>query len=346
MTHAPGSHEPTDTRSSRSIRRKAVALCAAAFVVVGLVPTATAAAAGGAEAGVAAQASVPAAAARTTTAAEALPDAVVALGDSYSSGLGAGGYQNHCDHTPQAWIHLLFGGAVADRTLLACSGATISDVATQVGQLAALPGESGDRLITVTVGGNDAGFADELVNCLVSFVSCTSREAALTARIQALHQPLVDLYNSIQAAAPGDEVIVGGYPMLVPDPAVRSDCPALTSFLSTSERRMIRRLGVLLNDVVDGAAAAAGVRSASSRVEQTFDGHEACANGAGDWLYGLKLSFGDGAATAEPSEAASATPPSHPQWEIVSSFVRDSFHPTVAGQAGYASAFEAEWAAG
>lgn len=304
--------------------RKAVAWCAAAFVVVGLAPAATAAQ-------------------PTTATAPDVPSAVIALGDSYSSGLGSGGYQDDCDRTPQAWVHLLFGGEVSDRTLLACSGATIPDVAGQVGQLAQLPG-AGDRLITVTVGGNDAGFADELVNCLVSIVSCTSRETALTARIEALHQPLVELYDSIQAAAPGDEVIVGGYPLLVPDPAVRGNCPALTGLLSTSERQMIRRLGVLLNDVVDEAAAAAGVRSASAQVESTFVGHEACANGLDDWLYGLKISWRDSAAAETPAPSETPSPSFHARWAIASSFVRDSFHPTVAGQAGYASAFEAAWA--
>ncbi|WP_158564253.1 SGNH/GDSL hydrolase family protein [Jiangella anatolica] len=267
------------------------------------------------------------------TAVEA-PSAVITLGDSYSSGLGAGGYLDDCDRTPQAWNNLIFGSAVTDRTLLACSGAAIPDVAQQVQQLAAIPG-AGDRLITVTVGGNDAGFADELVNCLVSFLSCTRREAELTALIGSLHQPLVQLYDSVQAAAPGDEVIVGGYPMLVPDPAVRDDCPALTALLSDSERLMLRRLGVLLNDVIDAAAADAGVESASDEVVDVFDGHEACANDPGDWLYGLKISWTD---ATEPTTASAS-----PQWDVVSAFVRDSFHPTANGQAGYAVAFEEAW---
>ncbi|SDS17440.1 GDSL-like Lipase/Acylhydrolase family protein [Jiangella sp. DSM 45060] len=325
MTHTSTTHHQTTQhpqRSPRSIARTAVTLCVAAVVLIG------------AALGAAADAS----AAETTDAADT-PSAVITLGDSYSSGLGAGGYLDDCDRTPRAWNNLIFGDAVSDRTLLACSGARIAEVTQQVRQLEAIPG-AGDRLITVTVGGNDAGFADELVNCLVSFLSCTRREAELATLITSLHQPLVQLYDAVQAAAPGDEVIVGGYPMLVPDPAVRSDCPALTGLLSDSERQMIRRLGVLLNDVIDAAAADAGVESASDEVAAGFDGHEACANGPGDWLYGLKISW---SAADEPGTASAS--PYQPQWDVASSFVRDSFHPTVNGQAGYADAFEEAWAA-
>ncbi|WP_157987436.1 SGNH/GDSL hydrolase family protein [Jiangella endophytica] len=318
MTQTSTTHHQ---RSPRSIARTAVTLCVAAVVLVG------------AALGAAADAS-----ATETAEAADTPSAVITLGDSYSSGLGAGGYVDDCDRTPQAWNNLIFGGDVTDRTLLACSGARIAEVTQQVQQLATIPG-AGDRLITVTVGGNDAGFADQLVNCLVSFLSCTRREAELTTLINSLHQPLVQLYDAVQAAAPGDEVIVGGYPMLVPDPAVRSDCPALTGLLSDSERQMIRRLGVLLNDVIDNAAAEAGVESASDEVASIFDGHEACANAAGDWLYGLKISW---SADNEPTIASAS--PYQPQWDVASSFVRDSFHPTVNGQAGYADAFEEAWA--
>src|SRR5699024_9950307 len=119
---------------------------------------------------------------------------------------------------------LIFGSAVTDRTMLACSGATIPTVEQQVNELAATPGSN--RLITVTVGGNDVGFASELQECFLS--NCTGREAAVSDRIDALVDPLADIYEDSQAAAPDDELIVGGYPLLVPDPDERTWCTALT----------------------------------------------------------------------------------------------------------------------
>lgn len=261
----------------------------------------------------------------------AVPRAVISLGDSYSSGLGAGGHTGECDRAPEAWGLTIFGDAVEDRTLLACSGAGIAEVAGQVEQLAALPDEAGGRLITVTVGGNDIGFAEELVRCFTPFVSCVDRERVIAGRISRLREPLAELYRSITDAAPGDEVIVGGYPLLVPDPGVRDRCRALTPLLSDAERRMIRRLGAALNDVVDSAAAEAGVRSAAGELEGAFAGHEACANGPSDWLNGLKLSLG------------SDDNPPRGRWDLAAAFVEESFHPNLAGQSGYAAVFEELW---
>lgn len=212
--------------------------------------------------------------------------AVVTLGDSYSSGLGSGDYYNDCDNTPNAWGNLIFPDIVTSRTMLACSGATIPTVQGQVDQLAALPG-NGNRLVTATVGGNDAGFADELVNCFLA--NCTGNRATLEARIDGLVGPLAALYDEIQAAAPGDRVLVGGYPLLVPDPDVRGWCYALTFLITSAERDMIRSLGARLNDVIDQAAAQADVTSVTTDLENRFTGHEACQNSSNDWIYGLSL---------------------------------------------------------
>ncbi|NDL58580.1 SGNH/GDSL hydrolase family protein [Phytoactinopolyspora mesophila] len=263
------------------------------------------------------------------------PAGVVSLGDSYSSGLGAGSYDDDCDRTPQAWGMLIFADEVSreDRLLLACSGAVVDDVYDQLDDLAEA-GPSGGRLITLTVGGNDIGFAGELASCFVPFVGCAGRETTLMNRIDALVDPLTELYVDVQAANPGDVLIVGGYPLLVPDPEVRSSCRALTPLLSTAEREMIRRLGVALNQAIEEAASAAGVRSAGAQLEAVFDGHEACANGPDDWLNGLKL----GSGSQEPDPDAPET-----RWDAFASFVRESFHPNVAGQAGYADAFTTVW---
>ena len=281
---------------------------------------------------------------------ESVPTAVVSLGDSYSSGLGTGDYTDSCDRTERAWGQLIFGSEVTDRTLLACSGAALADMPAQVAALEALSDSAGGRLVTVTVGGNDLGFADELINCLVSFRSCAGREAALVAEAEALVDPLATLYDDIQAAAPGDEVIVGGYPYLVPDPADRSSCSALTGLLTKAERQMIRRVGAALNEAIDKAAAQAGVRSAATALELGFDGHEACANGSQDWLWGLKLSWPWGSGpqgTAAPGPSGAPLASAYDlKWEVTAKFVRDSFHPNDAGQAGFARAFEQQWAAG
>lgn len=278
---------------------------------------------------------VPATAATAAPRAAAAPDAVVILGDSYSSGLGSGDYYNDCDNTDNAWGNLIFASTVTSRTLLACSGAAIPDVQGQIAQLAGIP-SSGNRLITVTVGGNDVGFADELQECYLS--NCTGRQAMLEQSIDALVGPLTALYDEIQAAAPGDRVIAGGYPLLVPDPDVRGWCYSVTSLITSAERDMIRDLGVRLNDVIDQAAAAAGVTAVTTNLESRFTGHEACRNSSRDWLWGISLSgiFGAQVGT-HPQVIATYY---DPQLRTQADFVADSFHPRTRGQQAYAAAFE------
>src|SRR5215469_16171897 len=81
----------------------------------------------------------------------------VALGDSYSSGLGAGNFSDgSCDERSNAYPvlwHNSHGGSFTNAT---CSGATTSDVLNS--QLSGLSAST--TLVTMTIGGNDVGFAN------------------------------------------------------------------------------------------------------------------------------------------------------------------------------------------
>ena len=100
-----------------------------------------------------------------STAAHAAGPSYVALGDSYASGVGTRSYIDDgtelpaLDATPtRAWSRPQKGYAL---NFQACSGATIADVtSTQLGALTATT-----SYVTISVGGNDAGFADVLTEC-------------------------------------------------------------------------------------------------------------------------------------------------------------------------------------
>ena len=85
-----------------------------------------------------------------------------ALGDSYSSGVGAGAYLggSDCRRSANAYPARVASRLGARLTFAACSGARVSDV---VGQLGRVGAET--RYVTVSAGGNDAGFADVLLEC-------------------------------------------------------------------------------------------------------------------------------------------------------------------------------------
>src|SRR5688572_3207130 len=97
-------------------------------------------------------------------AAAAAPVDYVALGDSYSAGTGATGASGSCTRSPRGYPQLWVNRhEVSSFAYVACGGATTDDVrASQVSALG-----TGTDLVTVTIGGNDAGFATGAISCVL-----------------------------------------------------------------------------------------------------------------------------------------------------------------------------------
>ena len=115
----------------------------------------------------------------------------IALGDSYSSGegnppflAGTDGPNDYCHRSPQAYSEVLgslFG--IAPR-FYACSGAVTSDITstfhdTEPPQLTQPGTDSSADLVTMTIGGNDAGFADVLQACIAQKLKADVFNAAI-----------------------------------------------------------------------------------------------------------------------------------------------------------------------
>ncbi len=198
------------------------------------------------------------------------PKTYVALGDSYSSGVGTGSYINDgtsCQRSVYAYPSLDAAALGLTLTFRACSGATVSDVAVkQLGDLSPTTG-----FVTVSVGGNDAGFADVVSTCAGSDTSaCLSAIATAQGFItNTLPGALTALYASIKAKAPNAKVIVVGYPRLFNG----SDCSIWTSFTGT-EMTALNATADKLNSVTATAAATAGATFANPT--QRFSGHAVC----------------------------------------------------------------------
>jgi len=99
----------------------------------------------------------------------------VALGDSYSSGVGAGSYissSGDCDRSTNAAAYLWNAAhKPASFAFNACSGATTDDVlANQLGSL-----NSSTSLVSISIGGNDAGFSSVITKCAYPWpYNCTN----------------------------------------------------------------------------------------------------------------------------------------------------------------------------
>ncbi|URM91909.1 SGNH/GDSL hydrolase family protein [Streptomyces sp. MRC013] len=221
----------------------------------------------------------------------------VALGDSYSSGVGAGAYDSasgSCKRTPRAYPALwAAANAPSSFAFTACSGSRTTDVTA--GQL--WPLNSGTDLVSVTVGGNDAGFADVMTTCV------TQSEAVCIQRVNTargymdttLPGRLDTVYRAIRGKAPSARVVVLGYPRFY---KLGGSCIA---GLTENERRAINEAADHLNATTAKRAADHGF--AFGDVVPTFTGHEICSGSA--WLHSVNwLNIGE------------------------------SYHPTAAGQSG------------
>ncbi|MEW2068226.1 SGNH/GDSL hydrolase family protein [Streptomyces sp. NPDC007346] len=219
----------------------------------------------------------------------------VALGDSYSSGVGAGSYDgSSCKRSSRAFPALwAAANSPASFHFAACSGARTNDVTSgQLGQL-----NASTDLVSISIGGNDAGFADVMTTCVLqSEATCLNRVATARAYVDStLPARLDSVYAAIKAKAPSARVVVLGYPRFY---QLGGGCLA---GLSEAERSAINGASDHLNTATAKRAADHGFTFGD--VRPAFTGHEICSSNS--WLHSVNwLNIGE------------------------------SYHPTAAGQSG------------
>lgn len=220
--------------------------------------------------------------AATAHSATAAPSSYVALGDSYSSGTGTRSYINDgtsCQRSVYAYPSLIASAQGYALNLRACSGAKIPDVVNT--QLSALSAST--AYVTLSVGGNDAGFAGVLTTCAQpSWLSnCYRAIDTATAYINnTLPGALTSLYASIRARSPQAKVTIVGYPRIFNG----DDCNALTWF-SSGEQARLNATADLLNSKLAAVASASGFAFANPT--SRFIGRAVCDNP--EWINGLSF---------------------------------------------------------
>ncbi|WP_030744995.1 SGNH/GDSL hydrolase family protein [Streptomyces sp. NRRL S-31] len=220
----------------------------------------------------------------------------VALGDSYSSGVGSGSYissSGDCKRSTKAYPYLWNAAhSPSSFAFTACSGAKTDDVlANQLGSL-----NSSTSLVSISIGGNDAGFSDVMTTCVLqSDSSCLSRINTARAYVaNTLPGKLDTVYDSIRAKAPSARVVVIGYPRFY---LLGQSCLGL----SETKRSAINDAADYMNATIKTRVAAHGF--VFGDVRSTFTGHEICS--ADSWLHSV-------------------------DWLDIG----ESYHPTASGQSG------------
>jgi hypothetical protein len=136
------------------------------------------------------------------------------VGDSYSSGVGTRVFyeeSGECDRSPDAYGPKIAAAKGYTLNFEACSGAKTTEVnAKQLGHLSA-----STNLVTISIGGNDAGFSNVMLNCALYYFTCGSAISEADEFIaKKLPGLLETTYKDIRAKATSAQVIVLGYPKL------------------------------------------------------------------------------------------------------------------------------------
>ena len=140
-------------------------------------------------------------------AASAAASQYVDLGDSYASGVGTRTFYSEsgsCKRSPEAYGPKVAAAKGYTLSFQACSGAKTSDViAKQLGTLS-----SSTALVTLSIGGNDAGFSNVIINCALYYFTCGSAITEANNYIAKTLPGVLDTtYNDIRAKATTAHVV-------------------------------------------------------------------------------------------------------------------------------------------
>lgn len=227
----------------------------------------------------------------------------VALGDSFSSGPliplmrnDASGCFRSTNNYPAYVADLLDVATYRDAT---CAGAVTADLrrsqAVLLGstrpppQLDALSGET--DLVTLGIGGNEFGLFGSIIGgcsrlvpwqspgspCRDTFVDAQGGDTKARDALR-IGRPVTRAVRAVRAAAPKAEVLVVGYPQLMP-----ADGSCRTAGLTAGDAAWASGIQVLLNRSLERAAEAGGATYVD--LTRASRGHDVCA-GKDAWVNG------------------------------------------------------------
>ena len=227
--------------------------------------------------------------------ANAMTGGYVALGDSYSSGVGSGSETGSCLQSPTAYPGLWNSAHhPSSYKMVACSGAKTTDV--NANQLSALSSSTG--LVSITIGGNDVGFSNIMTTCVLGSDSdCVNAVNQAEAYANANLANLLNVtYNGIRSHAPNAQVVVLSYPVFY-----QLGVWYCIGLSETSRSKIDEGIN-LVDNITKNTAASHGFTFAD--VRSIFVGHQLCSSGT-KWLHSLNYTD-----------------------------ITESYHPTAAGQSG------------
>ncbi len=262
----------------------------------------------------------------------------VALGDSFSSGEGVPPFEtgtaipgvNTCHRSTVAYPRLIAGSSpniplLGTGGFRACSGAVTTNVTDLAQwnegiQLDWWPNAT-TQLVTLTIGGNDIGFATFAKACVFPSSSC---DVGTTAYNDTLNKLNNELPNKLKATyrrtlqyAPNAEIYVVGYPYVVANKSVNDPADSRCFYMqggssNWAEARAARAIVTKLNEKIVGAVTDVQVENTDNlRLHYVdvnasgspFVGHEVCGTAPASWFQNIDQATGDPAYVFHPNSS-------------------------------------------
>ena len=244
---------------------------------------------------------------------------LVIMGDSYSSGEGAGNYLpgtdaavSGCDRSPKTYLAPALTASTVRAEIIACSGAVSADItgvdvdgdgsfraASQLSQLRSLGSVPG--AVVLTLGGNDVNFAEIVTSCVTwapGAPACTDDPKLVASRLGAvagLRVPLTAAYKRIWlelnspdrlAQRKGDfaPVVVLAYPQIAHEYRFGPCEP-----LNTAETKFANEMVMALDAEIKASVAAVRAEGYEVYFDETthyavLPNHTSCEKGDEAWI--------------------------------------------------------------
>jgi len=178
-------------------------------------------------------------------------------------------------------------------------------------------------VVTIGIGGNDAGFMDKLQACLTpgtcEWAATAEGREKSAVEIKNLFDKLVQTYTAIGSAAPYSRIFAMGYPRIIDE---TGDCDTVTDALLDADEKTFMNAGIeYLNAVIKSAAYRAGIKYVDNY--NSFGGTVLCGTEPSS-MNGIR--FGE-----------DISPIGSIDW--FKAIGQESFHPTPIGHVNLASSF-------
>lgn len=135
------------------------------------------------------------------------------------------------------------------------------------------------KVITIGIGGNDAGFMEKLKACIgndtCSWASNAEDKEQTAIEIKNLFNTLVKTYQKLHDESPNSHIYAVGYPKIIDD---NGTCNLLLrNLLDDSEKKFINEGVTYMNEVISVAAHSVGIKYVD--IQDSYDDHVLCGQG-------------------------------------------------------------------